>query len=485
MQVPHPYEVKLIIRAAFYVIYIERKVIIEMFLKSIRFKLSLALFIIVAALASASLMIVTEDAKRTSLDDLLSRGHLLSDATARAFEGRGNISRARLWSELRVKFTEHAEDTLFMAAVDSRGIIRAHTLDFLKRKPFEPVEGKTIEIGEDGSEVREVLRAGVRNYEFKRPILINGRRAGDLYIALDAIPVDEAGRDARKKILLISAAALASGIPLMFLISSAFTSPLRKLAEGINMLPTAGEEMEEIKAPSTEETGELIRRFNRMSKTILEQKRELKENSRDIEESYVATLRLLATVIDARDKYTRGHSARVARLSMAMGRRMGLEEAETKDLEISSMFHDVGKIRVPDSILNKDEPLSKEEFTEMMQHTRIGARILEAAPSLHKHMPAALYHHERFDGSGYPDGLKGDEIPVAATIISIADAFDAMTTSRPYRPAMTHDEAVAEIMRCKGTQFHPLVAEEFLELLRSPELNTLRQLEGYFSDISL
>jgi HD-GYP domain-containing protein (c-di-GMP phosphodiesterase class II) len=456
-----------------------------MFLKSIRFKLSLALFIIVAAFASASLLMVTEGAKQSSLEELLNKGRVLTASTARAIAVDRSLTLDRLWRELRVKFKEHSGDTLFMAAVDRKGMIRAHTLDFLKGKPFERVEGRTIEVGGDGLEIRDVMRAGVRNYEFKLPLLIRGWKAGDLYVAMDAVAVAEAGRYARRNILLLSAAALAAGIPLMLLLASAFTSPLRRLAEGINMLPSAGEEMEEIKAPSTEETGELIRRFNRMSRTILEQKRELKDSSREIEESYVATLRLLATVIDARDKYTKGHSARVARFSLALGRRMGLEEAETKDLEISSMFHDVGKIRIPDSILNKEEPLTREEFMEMMQHTRIGAKILEVAPSLHKHMPVALHHHERFDGSGYPDGLKGDMIPVAATIISIADAFDAMTTARPYRPAMTHDEAVAEIKRCKGTQFHPLVAEEFLKLLRSPELDTLRQLEGYFSDISL
>ena len=456
-----------------------------MFLKSIRFKLCLALFIIVVAFASASLLIFTEDAKRSSLDDLLKRGHLLSDATSRVFEGDVKIAPDSLWKELGVKFTEHAEDTLFMAAVDQRGVIRAHTLDFMILKPFEPMEGRTLEINRDGSEIREGVRAGVRNFEFKRPILMNGKKVGDLYIALDALPVSEAGQNATKNILMLSTAALAAGIPLMLILASAFTSPLKRLADSIKMLPEAGERMEELKAPSTEETGELIRRFNNMSRTILEQKRELKENSRELEESYVATLRLLATVIDARDKYTRGHSARVARLSMALGRRIGLKDTEVRDLEISSMFHDVGKIRIPDRILNKEDPLSKEEFMEMMQHTRIGARILEVAPTLHKHIPAALYHHERYDGSGYPDGLKGDDIPVAATIISIADAFDAMTTSRPYRPAMTHNEAVAEIMRCKGSQFHPEVAEDFLELLKSPEIDTLRQLDGYFSDISI
>jgi len=456
-----------------------------MFLKSIRFKLSMALFIIVTVFASASLLMFTDEARRTSREDLINKGHQLSDFTARILEEDGKVDRKIIWRELQTRFTEHAEDTLFMAAVDLKGTIRAHTLEFMKGKPFEPMEGRTLEISGDGSEVREGTRAGINNFEFRRPILMDGQRTGDLYIALDAYPVTEAGQNTRKNILMLSAAALGAGIPLMLLIASAFTSPLRRLAEGINMLPEAGEDMEEIKAPSTEETGDLIRRFNRMSKTILEQKRELKENSRELEESYVATLRLLATVIDARDKYTRGHSARVARLSMALGRRMGLGETEAKDLEISSMFHDVGKIRIPDSILNKEEPLSKEEYAEMMQHTRIGAKILEVAPSLNKHMIAALYHHERFDGSGYPEGLKGENIPMTAAVISIADAFDAMTTSRPYRPAMTHDEAVAEIKRCKGTQFHPQITEEFLELLRSPELDTLRQLEGYFSDISL
>lgn len=450
-----------------------------MFLKSIKFKLSLALFIIVAIFASASLLMVTDNAQQASLEELLAKGNLLSDITARA---AAKSSPERLWRNLQVSFTEHGEETLFMAAVDRRGIIQANTMDFMTGKPFESLKGKVLDMRKDGSVVRMVVRAGVTNYEFKRPLVLRGRRVGDLYIALDAYPIAEAGQRTRQGIFLLSALALLLGIPAMLFISSRFTAPLKKLSEGITMLPTVGD-MEEIKVPAGDETGELIRRFNRMSKTILEQKRELRENSAELEESYVATLRLLAAVIDARDKYTRGHSARVARLSMSLGQRLGLNETETKDLEISSMFHDVGKIRIPDSILNKEEELSAEEYSEMIKHPRFGARILDVAPSLRKHISAALYHHERYDGSGYPEGLKADEIPLAATIISIVDAYDAMTTARPYRPAMTHKEAVEEIMRGKGTQFNPHITEEFIKLLESPELSTGTKTPGYFSDI--
>jgi len=450
-----------------------------MFFKSIRFKASLAFVVFVTVFASASLLMVTDSAERTSLEELLTKGRLLGDITVRVTR---NTSPQLLWKELGTKFTEHGDETLFMAAVDRQGIIRAHSLSFMTGQPFTALEGKVLEMHKDGSSVRKVVRAGVTNYEFKRPLVISGMRAGDIYIALDSYPITNAGRRTRSGILILSALSLLTGIPAILFISSRFTTPLKKLSESINMLPTAGT-MEDIKAPAMDETGELIERFNRMSKTILEQKRELKQNSLDLEESYVATLRLLAAVIDARDKYTRGHSARVARLSIALGQRLGLDEAETKDLEISSMFHDVGKIRIPDSILNKEDPLSEDEYKEMMKHARFGANILGVAASLQKHIPAALYHHERYDGSGYPEGLKSDEIPMAATIISLADAFDAMTTSRPYRPAMTRQEAIDELMRGKGTQFNPHITEKFIELLKNQGHDIDQHAQGYFSDI--
>jgi HD-GYP domain-containing protein (c-di-GMP phosphodiesterase class II) len=133
------------------------------------------------------------------------------------------------------------------------------------------------------------------------------------------------------------------------------------------------------------------------------------------------------------------------------------------------MFHDVGKIRTPDYILNKESPLTEDEFVHMMRHTVDGADILKVVDSLHKHIPATLYHHEWYNGGGYPEGLKGNEIPLSAAIISISDAYDAMTSSRPYRKAMSREEALQELLRCRGTQFAPHMVDAFVEVLNKHE----------------
>jgi HD-GYP domain-containing protein (c-di-GMP phosphodiesterase class II) len=338
----------------------------------------------------------------------------------------------------------------------------------MRGMPFSMVEGEVLETREDGSTVRKVLRASVLNYEFMVPVVSSGSPVGRLYLALDAHTLAAQRQEALRRILLLSLVVLVLGAAGVYAVSSRFTAPIERLSEGITRLPGA-RQAEEIYISSRDELGDLTLKFNTMARTITEQKRELRENADELERAYVSTLRLLATVIDARDPYTRGHSARVARLSVLLGRKMGLVEEELRDLEVASMFHDVGKIKTPDSILNKKEPLNGEEYEEMMRHTRHGADILDVVDSLKKYVPAVLFHHERFDGSGYPEGLRQAEIPLMASLISIPDAFDAMTSARPYRPAMSREEAVREMLRFKGVQFDPRMLEHFIKALEGYE----------------
>jgi putative nucleotidyltransferase with HDIG domain len=174
---------------------------------------------------------------------------------------------------------------------------------------------------------------------------------------------------------------------------------------------------------------------------------------------------VLAAAIDARDPYTHGHSTRVSMLSLQLGKEVGLKSSELEDLEVACLFHDIGKIKTPDSILRKRDKLNAAEYGEMMRHTEYGADILRKAPSLQKYIPPVRHHHEWFDGRGYPDGLKGDSIPLFAAIIAISDTYDAMTSNRPYRNALSELETLEELMSCAGTQFNPDLVKVFTAIM--------------------
>jgi putative nucleotidyltransferase with HDIG domain len=172
------------------------------------------------------------------------------------------------------------------------------------------------------------------------------------------------------------------------------------------------------------------------------------------EAAYMGAIRALAAALDARDPYTAGHSERVSALSVSIGMALKLPPSDLEILGLGALLHDIGKIGVPDEVLRKPTALTPEEIDVIKQHPALGARILKAVPFLSPHMPIVELHHERPDGRGYPHGLRGDDIPMAARIVHVADAYDAMTSARAYRKARPSDEALRELWRCSGTEFH-------------------------------
>ncbi len=169
----------------------------------------------------------------------------------------------------------------------------------------------------------------------------------------------------------------------------------------------------------------------------------------------------LAATVDARDPFTYGHSGRVAEITQTIGKTIGLAEKELADLYAASLLHDVGKVGVPDAVLTKPDVLTEEEWEIIKKHSAEGARIAGYIKGLGAVVPLILHHHEWYDGTGYPDGLKGEEIPLGARIICVADAYDTMTTARPYREVVSQQEALEELRRCSGTQFDPELVEAF------------------------
>lgn len=178
----------------------------------------------------------------------------------------------------------------------------------------------------------------------------------------------------------------------------------------------------------------------------------------------------LVNVLEAKDPYTKGHSVRVAKYSWAIGKHMGLNTAQLKELELAALLHDIGKVGIHESILLKPEPLSPAEKMEINRHPEIGARILSQVEAFKHIVPAVLHHHERWDGKGYPEGKKGEEIPLLARIISVADVFDALTSCRPYRSALSPQEALIEIKKSSGTQFDPKCVEAFEKAFNQKEI---------------
>ena len=187
----------------------------------------------------------------------------------------------------------------------------------------------------------------------------------------------------------------------------------------------------------------------------------------EVEQSYVSTMASLMETVEAKDSYTRGHTERVMVLAMELARSLGIKDQLLQQIEWAAALHDIGKISLPDAILQKPGPLTAHEYAIMKAHTTRGDRILRHLKYLQAARIIIRSHHERYDGTGYPDGLAGEEIPFGARILAIADSYDAMTSHRPYRAAMDPGEALSRIQAGAGTQFDPQLAQRFLEMMRS------------------
>ena len=191
----------------------------------------------------------------------------------------------------------------------------------------------------------------------------------------------------------------------------------------------------------------------------------LVESYRLLEQSALEAVESLNATVEARDPYTAGHSQRVQRIALAIGEAFDLPRSRLEALGLAGLFHDIGKLRVPDAVLTKPGPLSPEEFDLIKRHPDDGADIVGHLGRLRDVLPYIRHHHERWDGAGYPAGLAGPEIPLEAAIVGLADAWDAMTTERPYSRARTSDEATEEILRARGTQFAPAVVDAFIDTI--------------------
>ncbi|HYS53520.1 MAG TPA: HD domain-containing phosphohydrolase [Thermoanaerobaculia bacterium] len=271
--------------------------------------------------------------------------------------------------------------------------------------------------------------------------------------------------------------ALGLAIIAAIVFASGISRPIRILAHRTHEI-AKGNYGQRVELKTHNEIGELAENFNSMSAAIELAIEGLKKAAHENNLLFINSVRMLAAAIDAKDPYTRGHSERVARYSMAIGKNLQLPEKQMRDLRISALLHDVGKIGIDDRILRKPGALNDEEFEVMKQHPVKGAAIMGGVAQLIDIIPGMKFHHEKWSGGGYPDNMKEEQIPMQARIIAIADTFDAMTTNRPYQKAMEISYVVEKVKSFAGSRFDPKVVEAFVIAVKRGDIVIEEQVRG-------
>ncbi len=434
--------------------------------RTIRFKLIAFVFFLLVFTTFVSFLATVKVLNRVILNEIIKRAESLSKSSA-AVAAYSLISGDALGMDhLVFKGKESNRDVEYMAVIDTKSNVIAHS-DIRKRgEILKPGEGNLFRKNGEGTVVREISLSSGRSFEVATPIVFNNKVLGTVIVGVNQSVLLEAQRLARHRILVTLTVILCVGLLGVLGLLFFITRPIRELSAGVEELKD-GKRTRPLRIYSKDELGKLTESFNDMSELITSQKKELSKYTQELEEAYTSILRILAMAIDARDSYTLGHSARVALHSLMIGEEIGLNENDLEELEIASLFHDVGKLKTPDSILFKNRSLNSTEYDEMRHHPEDGAEILQKVKSLQKYVEPVRHHHEHYNGMGYPDGLYGDEIPLYAAIISIADTYDAMTSTRPYRKALSEEEACRELEKGAGKQFHPELVKAFLRAVKN------------------
>ena len=323
--------------------------------------------------------------------------------------------------------------------------------------PFEMKEnGQTVEMFGTYSTIPELNWAVVAQRSLNK--------------AREDAGVKELNTQALEFVLVMTFTALLLG----YVFAVGISRPVRSLAASTRAI-SRGEFHQRTPVKGPAEISELAETFNSMAGAIEEYIERLKQAAEENRELFLGSIRMLAAAIDEKDPYTRGHSGRVAKYSVTVGKEMGLSAEELDRLRISALLHDVGKIGVDDRVLKKPGSLTDEEFGLMKQHPTKGANIMRPVAQLKEMLPGIELHHEHIDGQGYPYGLKGEQIPLMARIIAVADTLDAMTTDRPYQSALDLDFALGKIRTKAGTKFDPQVVDALESAVRSGKLRVRTQ----------
>ena len=267
--------------------------------------------------------------------------------------------------------------------------------------------------------------------------------------------------DMRTQTMFVSLIAAALALLIGFFFADKLTRPVRELANGAQRI-AAGDFSQRVKVIGRTELAELGSSFNQMTDQIERFVSDLQRSAAENRELFLGTVKALAAAIDGKDPYTRGHSERVSRFSVATAQALGLPLDEIEKIRVSALLHDVGKIGIDDRVLKKPSALDDEEFELMKTHPQKGYKIMSQIPAMKEFLPGMYMHHEMINGQGYPQGLQGEEIPMQARVVSVADTFDAMTTERPYQRAMDLEAALTRLKSFIGSRYDARVVAAFI-----------------------
>lgn len=342
-------------------------------------------------------------------------------------------------------------DVLYVKIIDSQGVIRAASPSAgIEGMYFPPAQLKPLQDQENLIQRYDTGSQWVQ--DIMVPIQVDGQRVGKVNIGMDERAVESGLEKAQGRLLTAGGLVLSGALVLALLMSMAFARPIEKLTDAVQHL---GEGLLDTRVKvdvgGPRELQRLEERFNLMAARV--------------EALVNGVIQSLATALGEHDQVSPGHSERVARYSTRTARLLGLDGRQQEEIRLAASLIDIGHMGVPANLLHKVDPLTDEELRRLRTHSQIGARIIEPIPVLKPVVPLLMHHHERWDGRGYPLGLKSEAIPLGARVLAVADSFDAMLTEKRHRKARSQAEAVRELQRCAGQQFDPKVVEAFVAQL--------------------
>ncbi len=365
---------------------------------------------------------------------------------------------------------------LFVVDMDGRAVAHPDQRVAFSERPMTDLK-VVQEWQESGTQVQSALAPFTAERDGRQIEMLGSYATAELdsHMRLGVIAIQDeraaltSVTDMRRQTLIISLLVAFFTLIFGFFFAKKLTQPVQELAAGAHRI-AMGDFSQRIAVRSRTELGALGDSFNLMTDQLEKFIGDLQSSANENRELFLGTVKALAAAIDGKDPYTRGHSERVARFSVAMAQGMDLPDDEVEKIRISALLHDVGKIGIDDNILKKPAALTNEEFEIMKGHPQKGFKIMSQIPAMREFLPGMYMHHEMIDGNGYPQGLKGDEIPLMARIVSVADTFDAMTTDRPYQKAMSLEAAVERIKSLVGTRYDERVVASLVAAYESGQI---------------